>query len=104
MNDAELSDKDNSVVDYLKSVCTDKMDRVMAMTDDKPRRQMLLYHGDDLMVLSHLNRHSRLRVIRDIKICIMNYYGDGFLVIYHEDADDESTADPFKGASFTLDW
>lgn len=80
------------------------MDRVIAMTDDKPRRQLLLYHGDNLTALSHLNRHSRLRVIRDIKICIMDYYGDGFLVIYHENADDDPTAAPLEGASFILDW
>ena len=99
-----LTKTDLEAVERVKAMCTNlelKLKIVKAAGD--LQNYYVIYKGDDLMPLIHLDYDIQHKVIDDIKQAILKHYGSGFGVSYTDQAYD-GYGDSLKNSTFTLTW
>ena len=102
-----LTSEDTRAIAKVTGLCTDPALRPHILrAAQNLYRSYVLYQGDDLAPLKHLEYHTRGKVIKDLTNSILAHYGPKFKVTY----DDELTTVeitngcPCMGVTITLSW
>ena len=99
-----LTDDDQRAIAKVKSLCTGPELKPKILNAAKNLKdEYVLYKGNDLMPLHHLDYDIRNTIINDIKQAILAHYGTQFDVSYHDRSYD-GYGESLMNATFTLEW
>jgi hypothetical protein len=99
-----LDSDDLRAIERVKAMCTNpELKPKILQAASRLKGSCLIYNGDDLMPLRHLNYDIRLEIIDDITLYILAHYGSDFEVSY-SDQSYNGYGDSLRDATFTLEW